>query len=127
MTWHLRDTTRLREVTVSGDSARTVTSPSYWEWAPKLLSHLAVAAPSLRSLSIIPPRGRDLDGGPRPYFLPLIGALSRLDSLALREWEYTEADIAGFTHFTRLQNLKVASPCRRRIFTCLSIIREIWH
>ena len=40
-------------------------------------------------------------------FLPLVGALRQLETLALANWAYTMADIAAIHHLTKLQNLKV--------------------
>jgi hypothetical protein len=104
MSWHLRDTSRLREVTVLGDHCEAVASRSYRFWAPNLLRHLSFNAPALRSLTIMPPSRHLFQ---MKDFLPLVGALRQLETLALANWAYTMADIAAIHHLTRLQNLKV--------------------
>ena len=104
MTWHLRDTSRLREVKVLRDHCRDLTSEGYQGWLPRMLQHVSINAPALRSLDIIVPfrfccTTDDL--------LPRLGALSQLESLVLRDWRYATTDIAVIHHLTRLQNLKV--------------------
>jgi len=49
----------------------------------------------------------------RPHLAPLVGTLSGLESLALKEWEYSLEDIPLITHLTRLQNLKVPHWSRK--------------
>ena len=112
MTWHLRDTSRLREVFVVEPMARYSISESYWEWITKLLLHLSVSASELRSLNIIPPK-EDRCCGRMAVVLPLIGALSQLESLALRFWWYDRADIRAIPHLTRLQRLEVTLTDRQ--------------
>jgi len=109
MTWHLRDTSRLREVEVVGTRWHPlVAGDGYWEWLPRLLSHLSASAPALRSLNALPLR-RVRSGFDHRHveLLPLIGGLSGLESLVVRGWEYTREDVAQITHLSRLQNLKV--------------------
>jgi len=116
MNWHLRDTSRLYHVWVAAEGHREnfsykaprFASQSYWEWVPKLLCHLVGRAPALRSLALVPPRRAVTEIGPPPFeLLPLIGALSRLELLALREWEYTGEDVTAITRLTVLTNLQV--------------------
>ena len=103
MTWHLRDTSSLLEVTIVDDHFRATidgkldgTSRRYLVWVPKLLHHLSVKAPALRSLDMMPGK-----------VLPSIGALSQLEALALSNWSYSMVELAAITHLIRLQNLKV--------------------
>ena len=114
MRWHLRDTSRLREVKVLGDHCVALASENYWEWLSNLLHRLNLVnlgAPALRSLEMMPPsrstRFTMAD------FLPLVGALSQLESLVLSNWRYITADIAAIPHLTRLQNLKVSLSDRQ--------------
>ena len=110
MTWHLRDTSRLREVQILGDESQAAAGKSCWEWMSRLLTHLSVSTPALRTLEILPPN-EDWEGQSQMgNFLPLIGALGQLEALVLREWRSSRADIDIITHLTRLQNLKVAVP-----------------
>jgi len=106
MRWHLRDTSRLREV-VGFRLHPLVASRNYWDWTFRLLANLSWA-PQLRSLDILPPRrvrpGSDHE---RLDLLVSIGDLSGLESLTVRGWEYTRDDVAPMTHLSRLQNLKV--------------------
>ena len=103
----------LREVKVLGDlgdDCEALASRSYRVWVPKLLHHLSFSAPALRSLEVTP---LSKSNNQIESVLPLIGALSQLESLVLREWRYSSADIAAIHHLTRLQNLKVSlSDCR---------------
>ena len=112
MTWHLRDTSRLREVTVLDDyyycpyhPSFETPSRSYWVWVPRLLHHLSISAPALRLLNIKPSLSRN--GLPSDDLLARIGALRQLESLVLRNWSYGVADIESISQLTRLQNLKV--------------------
>ena len=84
MTWHLRGTSRLREVTVlAGKSINP--GESYWELMPELLLHLSVSVLALRSLALtgVSSEPCNLLSG---VSLPLIGALRQLESLMLRHW-----------------------------------------
>ena len=108
VTWHLRDTSRLREVQILGDGFHATTGNNYKEWVSTLLLHLSVSAPTLHSLVILPPRGYFEGEFQRVgHFLPLIGVLGQLETLVLRDWDYCLADIETIDHLTRLQNLKV--------------------
>ena len=106
MIWHLRDTSRLRELKVQGE----VEYISGWDnWIPPLLNHLflMISAPALLSLHISPLGSW---GFPIKDLLPLIASLGQLESLVLRNWTYREADIAAISHLSRLQNLQVTLP-----------------
>jgi hypothetical protein len=110
MTWHLRDTSMLEEVRVLGYRHHVIVSEDYRKWMLRLLILLSDKAPALRILGLVPP-GLNIIASKNEdrhfNLLPLVGALSRLESLALREWEYSVDDIPLITHLTRLQNLKV--------------------
>ena len=108
MAWHLRDTSRLREVTVLGKDPYN-SGKSFCELMPELLLHLSVHAPNLRSLAWRG-TGRDPCNMLRGATLPMLGALRQLESLVLINWGYRMEDLAALTHITRLQNLKVSLP-----------------
>jgi hypothetical protein len=122
MTWHLRDTSRLEAVAVEVVDNDVVnceseyhdlfTTDDYYEWMLRLLNHLSNKAPALRSLAIAPPRMIDSYsfGDQREHhfdYMPLVGTLSRLESLALMNWEYGVDEAPLIAHLTSLQNLKV--------------------
>ena len=104
MTWHLRDTSRLRAVQILGHPCQALAGSGYCIWVSKLLQHLSFRAPALRSLDLmlLGTSNNQIEG-----ILPLIGALSQLQTLVLREWRYSAADIAAISHLTRLPKLKV--------------------
>jgi hypothetical protein len=93
LTWHLRDTSRLEEVKVLGDQ-RHISVIDYSEGMQQLLLLLSDKAPALHSLAMrcglgIPPHTKR---GKHFHFLPLVGALSRLESLVLTELDYSAED-----------------------------------
>jgi hypothetical protein len=109
VTWHMRDTSRLEEVKVL-DNRRIYCGNGYWWGLEKLLKHLSDKAPALRSLELEPPRPATFyegDSESRFNFLTLVGALSQLESLVLRDWKYFTPDLHWLTELSRLQNLKV--------------------
>jgi len=118
VTWHLRDTSRLEEVEMLGDRRLKHLSERCWDGMLQLLSHLSDKAPALRSLDLVPPRPTIFQYDEEDFhercfnFLPLVGALSRLESLALREWVYSWQDTYLISHLTSLRNLKVPHSSR---------------
>ena len=131
VTWILRDTSRLREVQILGDESQS-TSGKVWECLSGLLIQLSVNAPALQSLDIVSPR--DVWEGDSPQvglFLPLIVALGQLETLVLKGWRYSRADIDTITYLTRLQNLKVAIPAHESSNTdalqsFVSLLHVLW-
>ena len=119
MIWHLRDTSRLREVKFLQKELneypwQVKAGESYWEWMPKLLRHISVSAPALRRLDMVSPAENISykDREPPRWMgrvLPLIGELTHLESLVLRNWKYCTAGADSLSHLTRLQNLKVSA------------------
>jgi hypothetical protein len=118
MTWHLRDTSRLETVAVEVEVVGNYEwgylfqTDDYHEWMLRLLNHLSDKAPALRSLAIAPPRLMNcysLNNQRKHHFdyMPLVGTLSRLESLALMNWEYSVDEAPLIAHLTSLQNLKV--------------------
>ena len=64
------------------------TGKVYGEWICSLLRRLSVSAPALRSLDML--ASREDSKGKSPWIgplLPLIGALSQLETLVLRTWD----------------------------------------
>jgi hypothetical protein len=126
MTWHLRDTSRLEEVEMLGNRHQIIASEDYRKWMLQLLNHLSDKAPALRSLGIVPPRATKFvfEIHEHPFhFLPLVCAMSRLESLAIREWEYSPEDIPLISHLTMLQNLKVPQSPLCNLVSALSCHR----
>ena len=113
MTWHLRDTSRLREVRFLNDKGlgefpwRAEKGASYWEWMSKLLRHLSVSAPALRRLNMVSPSEGHQEPRWMGQVLPLVGALGHLESLKLKKWKYCAEDIELLSHLTGLQSLRV--------------------
>jgi len=114
MTWHLKDTSKLEAVgvQVAGpdcDVWEVTSDETYWESMQTFLKHLALEAPVLRSLDLGPPRPSTEGDFVLHSCLPLVGVLSRLESLTLRDWWYSADDIDSIASLTGLQNLKVPS------------------
>lgn len=123
--WHLRDTRRLEAVGMPfswKETDEVLPSRSYWECMQQLLDQLTTRAPTLRSLGLVFCKNgrlefpeRNLQAYPWDHvrclpsfrFLPLVGLMTQLQSLALQDWVIREADVSWISHLSQLQNLKV--------------------
>lgn len=97
--WHLRDTRRLREVNMLFkyfEFAAALSQHVHWECLEHSLKLPAIKAPALRSLGILLSAQLKKIYGTKTYadasfrVMPLILALTQLQSLALSQWEVQE-------------------------------------
>jgi hypothetical protein len=122
LNWNLRDTSRLEVVGMPfhcTSTAEVLSSRSYWKCVRQLLVHLTTEAPALWSLKLIlykdsrlahgTDHNEPVQHGPPFRFLPLIGLMTQLRSLALCSWEIVPEDIPLISQLTNLQILEVTS------------------
>jgi len=94
MRWHLRDPSRLQEVSMGIPSLPFISV---------LLECLRHRAPALRSLTLSPTH---FWGQGDPHPLALISQLSQLTRLRVSSWEGENEDFAAFRHLRGLGNLQ---------------------
>ncbi len=107
LAWHLRDTSRLREVSIQGPDPQGLPNLRHWQLVPVLLSHLADNAPALRRLCMWSFHPGTFILSHHMGLLHMTCALSQLEALSLGRWQWATSDVAGLGELSCLRNLKV--------------------